>query len=141
MAHQITQDCIGCTLCAKVCPVEAISGTRKGKHSINPIRCVDCGVCGRVCPKGAIVDDAGNRVVKLSRVEWPKPNIGTEDCSACGICKDICPLDCIEISKPAFKGDIQVFARLESVEKCVGCGLCEKACPIRVITMQRGENV
>ena len=58
-AYKITEDCVGCTLCAKNCPVNAISGEAKGKHEIDPDKCVRCGVCGRLCAKGAILTDTG----------------------------------------------------------------------------------
>ncbi|MFS8572071.1 MAG: 4Fe-4S binding protein, partial [Clostridia bacterium] len=43
MAHTITADCIGCTACVKVCPVDAITGVNKELHHINPALCIDCG--------------------------------------------------------------------------------------------------
>ena len=46
--------CIGCTLCAKNCPVEAISGERKSAHSIDPSKCIGCGVCRDNCRPHAI---------------------------------------------------------------------------------------
>ena len=45
--------CIGCTLCLKACPVNAISMKDK-KAVINTDRCVSCGKCAVVCPKDAI---------------------------------------------------------------------------------------
>ncbi|HDR90759.1 MAG TPA: 4Fe-4S dicluster domain-containing protein, partial [candidate division Zixibacteria bacterium] len=46
--------CIGCTLCAKKCPVNAISGERKAAHVINQEKCTKCGVCINVCPVNAV---------------------------------------------------------------------------------------
>ena len=42
--------CRGCTACTKVCPVGAISGTRKAVHVIDPDKCIKCGACAERCP-------------------------------------------------------------------------------------------
>ena len=50
----ITDDCKGCTLCAKNCPAGAISGAVKQKHYIDTDKCIKCGVCMDKCKFGAI---------------------------------------------------------------------------------------
>ncbi|MBN2541072.1 MAG: NADH-quinone oxidoreductase subunit NuoF [Bacilli bacterium] len=52
--YVVTDDCIGCTKCAKNCPVGAIEGTVKGKHHIDPSICIKCGACKTACPVNAI---------------------------------------------------------------------------------------
>lgn len=50
----ITEKCIGCTKCKKVCPVSCISGEVKERHVIDQTRCIKCGACYDVCPVKAI---------------------------------------------------------------------------------------
>ncbi|MGD8452573.1 MAG: NADH-ubiquinone oxidoreductase-F iron-sulfur binding region domain-containing protein [Phycisphaerae bacterium] len=47
--------CKGCTMCAKVCPVQAITGERKQVHVIDEEKCIKCGECVKVCRLGAVV--------------------------------------------------------------------------------------
>jgi ferredoxin len=42
--------CVGCLLCLKNCPVDAISGERKKVHVIDQELCIKCGACLDVCP-------------------------------------------------------------------------------------------
>ncbi len=53
-SYHITDKCIGCTKCARNCPVGAISGEVRKRHSIDPAKCIKCGTCKAGCPVGAI---------------------------------------------------------------------------------------
>ena len=46
--------CTGCTVCARNCPVEAITGERRQAHVIDLNKCIRCGICAQVCNFNAI---------------------------------------------------------------------------------------
>ena len=55
ISFNITDECRGCTACARKCPVGAISGNKKEKHVIDQDVCIRCGRCEENCKFDAIV--------------------------------------------------------------------------------------
>lgn len=56
LQYSVVEDkCRGCTACARVCPVGAISGKVKEPHKIDTTKCIKCGACMEKCKFGAIV--------------------------------------------------------------------------------------
>ena len=53
--YDITDDCIGCTLCVQECPVDAIPFTPHEKHTIDMELCIKCDSCRQVCPVDAVI--------------------------------------------------------------------------------------
>lgn len=52
--YSITDDCIGCTLCAQTCPADAIEMQPYERHVIDTVKCIRCGGCYQVCPEDAV---------------------------------------------------------------------------------------
>lgn len=50
----VKDNCIGCRICTKVCPVNAPSGELKKMHTIDQAKCIGCGICTAKCPVQAI---------------------------------------------------------------------------------------
>jgi NADH-quinone oxidoreductase subunit F len=57
LTFDITDKCVGCTRCAKNCPVGAITGKPKEKHVIDTDKCIKCGKCETSCKFSAITRD------------------------------------------------------------------------------------
>ena len=53
--YHITDACIGCTKCSRVCPANCISGKVKEKHEIDTSKCLKCGACMDNCKFNAII--------------------------------------------------------------------------------------
>ena len=52
--YSVDDTCIGCTLCAQKCPVDAIPFTPHEQHVINNDLCIKCDSCRQVCPVDSI---------------------------------------------------------------------------------------
>ncbi|HDP24320.1 MAG TPA: 4Fe-4S dicluster domain-containing protein [Deltaproteobacteria bacterium] len=107
--------CIKCSLCADICPFEAITVSRTSAAIIDQEKCHRCGLCVSVCPTGVIAS-----------LEVPaKARIILEKCKGCGICEQICPVN-------AASGTVKQPYTIDE-GRCIGCGLCIEKCPADAI--------
>jgi len=68
--HIEPKKCVGCMLCLKSCPVDAISGRRKEVHVIDQNLCIKCGACYDICPAKirAVSKLTGSRKAKILKI-------------------------------------------------------------------------
>lgn len=135
MSYTITEACNGCGACTRICPVEAITGSKKSLHHIDERLCINCGACGRICPNGVIIDESGKPCIMVKRSQWSKPQFNYKTCMSCNICIENCPVSCLALGEARKKSNPHGYPYLKNEKNCIACGFCADDCPVKSITM------
>ncbi|MDR2241041.1 MAG: electron transport complex subunit RsxB [Zoogloeaceae bacterium] len=69
--------CIGCTLCAQACPVDAIIGAAKQMHTVAETLCTGCELCVPPCPVDCIIMTPVAETVETWKWKFPAPPLPT----------------------------------------------------------------
>lgn len=73
IADIVREECIGCTICIKVCPVDAIVGARHMIHKVLEDQCNGCELCIDECPVNCM------SMIKADQKNWVWPSKQSED--------------------------------------------------------------
>jgi len=138
--------CIGCGLCAEVCPPRCIQfydragGSKLNTPYINPEikACILCDKCMEVCPTEALT------LIPKEKIRMGIAQIDRSACypwvdrGICGACVVVCPL-----GNRAIDFDFANIYRPVVQKGCVGCGQCVEVCPepslpIRIVSSELG---
>ncbi len=137
MSLYITEQCIGCGACLRICPVEAVAGKPKKRHEIDSQRCIECSACGRVCPSGSVVTILGEVIEQQPRSQWDIPHIDPKQCTGCGVCAETCPAGVLEMEE----AEGRRIAQAVHPGSCVSCEWCLDNCMFSAIEMKpRGTD-
>jgi electron transport complex protein RnfB len=116
-------DCIGCSLCIKACPVDAIIGAPQLMHTIVQSDCTGCGLCLPPCP----VDCIDLIPVSHSNAARRLPNFDIP-CIHCSECMLACPRE-LAPQQLFLAANNAAHADQLRLSDCIECSLCDRSCP------------
>lgn len=120
-------ECIGCTLCIRACPVDAIIGAHQMMHTVIESECTGCELCVAPCPVDCIemvqAREAAPETLPMPATEMP--------CIQCDRCEDVCPRD---LQPQLLHWYLDSPDRLERLDlaSCIECGRCDQVCPSHI---------
>lgn len=139
-------ECIGCFLCIRACPVDAIIGAPGFMHTVIEKECTGCELCLPACPVDCIdlVPGAARETPTLphasadgrapaqhaSQVSGAERTNAAQPCIGCNRCEPVCPVGLAprELLWLGTAGRLDTAAEL-GLERCIECRQCDRACP------------
>ena len=126
-------DCIGCFLCIRACPVDAVIGAPGFMHTVIEDECTGCELCVPACPVDCI--DLFARDTRQPEIP-PPPRMraerapGVQPCIGCNRCEPVCPADLAprELLWLSAAGKWDAAMGL-GLDRCIECRRCDRACP------------
>lgn len=121
--HVVTDRCIGCGRCAKVCAHDAAVVTNR-KASIDTVKCVGCGRCIGVCPVDAVVSDydESNDILNKKIAEYSKAVLDGRPAFHISLVCDVSPYcDCHSENDIPIVPDVGMFASFDPVALDMAC--------------------
>ena len=127
-------ECIGCFLCIRACPVDAIIGAPGFMHTVIEDRCTGCELCLPACPTDCIdlLPVPNNAEVAAP----PAPSAGTDaqaPCIGCNRCEPVCPANLPpQHLLRLVRAEQLDRAASAGLSACIECRLCDRACPSNI---------
>ena len=121
-------ECIGCFLCVRACPVDAIVGAPGFMHTVIEDECTGCELCLPACPVDCI------DLVKFNAHPTPSgaidPTTLGAPCIGCNRCEPACPVG-LAPRELLWLGAAEKWdaAATLGLDHCIVCRLCDRACP------------
>lgn len=150
----INHNCIGCGICADICPTSSIKaapilpiarGLLKMDYvSINNDTCALCGLCASSCAFNALnfsIDGVDIEDIEVYPKWSHQTIIDSDACIYCGNCQKVCPKDALTVSRVLPHRSKLVTGEIDiDEEKCIDCGVCEEMCPADAINIKEKEK-